>query len=178
MEEARGKCPKASRAYRRCRREADVLVAGTYLRLIGTLIWGARGRCATPSSRRRRTASSTMAAEAEAERRRRKVKLLLTNILGTNGQPSVTHVPFFFVRITPCTTFPIEKVLFNLPLLGPIFHFWVANEHLHGNCYRSTCSGCRSPITTNGPFCSCNFGSFLMKHRSYDWQIKIHGDST
>jgi hypothetical protein len=64
-----------------------------------------------------------MAAAAEAERRRRKVKLLLTNILGTNGQPSVTHVPFFFVRITPCTTFPIEKVLFNLPLLGPIFHF-------------------------------------------------------
>src|SRR5215212_12128439 len=79
---------------------------------------------------------------------------------------------FFFVRITPCTTFPIEKVLFNLPLLGPIFHFWVAKEHLHGNCYRSTCSGRRSPITSNGPFCSCNFGPFLMKHRSYDWQKK------
>ena len=110
-----------------------------------------------------------MAAAAEAERRRRrKVKLLLTNILGTNGQPSVTHVPFFFVRITPCTTFPIEKVLFNLPLLGPIFHFWVAKEHLHGICYRPTCSGCRSPITRNGLFCSCNFGPFLMNHRSYD----------
>src|SRR5215203_3934252 len=79
---------------------------------------------------------------------------------------------FFFVRITPCTTFPIEKVLFNLPLLGPIFHFWVAKEHLHGNCYRSTCSGRRSPITSNGPFCSCNFGPFLMKHRSYECQKK------
>ena len=47
-----------------------------------------------------------------------------------------------------------------------------SNGHLQGICYRPTCSGCRSPITTNGPFCSCNFGPFLMKHRSYEWQKK------
>jgi hypothetical protein len=131
MEEARGKCPKASRAYRRCRREADVLVAGTYLRLIGTLIWGARGRCATPSSRRRRTASSTMAAAAEG-------KAPADKHIGHKWATFSNPCSIFFVRITPCTTFPIEKVLFNLPLLGPIFHFWVAKEHLHGNYYRST----------------------------------------
>jgi hypothetical protein len=45
-----------------------------------------------------------------------------------------------------------------------------SNGHLHGICYWPTCSGCRSPITTNGPFCSCNVGPFLKNHRSYDWQ--------
>jgi hypothetical protein len=45
-----------------------------------------------------------------------------------------------------------------------------SNGHLQGICYRPTCSGCRSPITTNGPFCSCNVGPFLKNHRSYDWQ--------
>ena len=51
-----------------------------------------------------------------------------------------------------------------------------SNGHLQGICYRPTCSGCRSPITTNGPFCSCNFGPFLMKHRSYEWQKKKNAE--
>ena len=83
---------------------------------------------------------------------------------------------FFFGRITPCTTFQLENRTVQPSPVGPNISLWVANGHLHGNCYRPTCSGCRSPITTNGPFCSCNFGPFLMKHRSYEWQKKKNAE--
>jgi len=60
-----------------------------------------------------------MAAAAEAERRRRKVKLLLTNILGTNGQPSVTHVPFFFCQDNPMYHLPNRKSTVQPSPVGP-----------------------------------------------------------
>jgi hypothetical protein len=59
-----------------------------------------------------------MAAAAEAEQRRQKVKLLLTNILGTNGQPSVTHVPFF-CQDNPMYHLPNRKSIVQPSPVGP-----------------------------------------------------------
>ena len=147
--------------------EADALAAVTYLRVIRT--FGARADAAVPRAR-----------DAAVPRARRETRHgggsgsgAAAAILGADGQISATRVPsFFFGRITPCTTFQLENSTVQPSPVGPNISLWVANGHLHGNCYRPTCSGCRSPITTNGPFCSCNFGPFLMKHRSYEWQKK------